>query len=497
VPAKLSGPPRAPTPPPFLVAIPSYDRADSIGEKTLSLLERQGLPPGRVFIFVANESERMRYASRLGAKWPNIVVGVPTLWRQRNFITNYFEEGAHVISMDDDVEDLYRLAPLPGAEPKRGEGVLEVLPPGALAELAADAWRKMHRGGVFLWSLNVSANTLFMHASQATLKLGLCNGFFWGCRNRRHEDLLLRYGDGHEDAERTLRYFARDGAVLRYQSICARTRCHGNSGGLQASMTAEERRDTERRGLESLCHEFPLYVVPKEETALGFKFRTSQCKVLEAEAVISVMQFRDANARNQLAMLEGGCWVGIRGHGAVSRGRLRRATPKGMLLSCSEGEEVEQIDPEEEDRREGTCSFLEVGVAEFYEAMRESQIFIVWLPQVSCEALQVEYREPSCQLKRLFSGSCGGAGVGVESLPARKPSSMRKRKQNSVMHENAPSRASACGDAGIAASEGEASLPGVVSNGGPSEATAAKPDACRALAGGGVGASSPMKRQRL
>lgn len=100
----------------------------------------------------------------------------------------------------------------------------------------------MLRGGIHLWSLNVSDNPFFMKEHRVTLRNGLCNGFFWGCLIQKDPKLLLRYGDGHEDVERTVRYFQRDGAVLRYREFCAKTRCKTNRGGLQSSLQSEQRR---------------------------------------------------------------------------------------------------------------------------------------------------------------------------------------------------------------------------------------------------------------
>jgi len=141
----------------FVVAVPSYRRETVIGDKTLALLTRQGIPEDRVYIFVADELERQRYVAQLGKRWPHIIVGTPTLWRQRNFITEYFTEGAHVVSLDDDVEELYRLQ----GDALNG-GALEPLHAGGLVDMIRDAWRKMHRLGIYLWSLNVSDNPYFM-----------------------------------------------------------------------------------------------------------------------------------------------------------------------------------------------------------------------------------------------------------------------------------------------------------------------------------------------
>merc|ERR1712232_241014 len=110
---------------------------------------------------------------------------------------------------------------------------------------------------IYLWSLNVSDNPYFMnneeHGCGVTLKNGLCNGFFWGCRIRKIPDLELCYGDGHEDIERTVRYLHLDNAVFRYRGFCAKTRCKTNAGGLQSSMSAKERLAEEQKSIQKLA----------------------------------------------------------------------------------------------------------------------------------------------------------------------------------------------------------------------------------------------------
>ena len=38
---------------------------------------------------------------------------------------------------------------------------------------------------------------------------------------RAVEDLVLSCGDGHEDVERSARFFRKDGLVIRYRFLCA------------------------------------------------------------------------------------------------------------------------------------------------------------------------------------------------------------------------------------------------------------------------------------
>jgi len=372
--------------PEFFVAVPSYGRANVIGEKTLALLERQGVPPERVYIFVADEGERYRYAQNLGRRWPNLVVGRPTLWRQRNFITEFFDEDSHVISMDDDVEDLFRLIP----EPDGSEGgELESLHAGALADLARDAWTKMGKCGAYLWSLNVSDNPFYMKKGRVTLKNGLCNGFFWGCRIRKTPKLSLRYGDGHEDIERTVRYFDLDGAVLRYREFCAKTRCKINSGGLQASMTRRERQAAEEDAIHKLAQEFWHLLVEVPGTILGVKFRIGAATVFGKHSMVSAMQFRDLAATDGLAHLEGACWGGVRSRSAGSSvaGTIKRSDAKGLRLEAC---------------LDGSACLLGPKVDEFYAALRDELVFIVWLPRPSCGVIGIPYQEIPENLHHLF-----------------------------------------------------------------------------------------------
>ena len=45
----------------------------------------------------------------------------------------------------------------------------------------------------------------------------MCNGYLYGFRARLDEDLQCKFMTATEDRERSVRYFAKDGIVLRYQ----------------------------------------------------------------------------------------------------------------------------------------------------------------------------------------------------------------------------------------------------------------------------------------
>ena len=80
----------------YHIAIPSFQRYDCV---TLSLLSEL---MERVTVFVADEDEYTKYRE----KHPdvNIVVGVKGIGKQRNFITNYYNNDDIIVSMDDDIQ---------------------------------------------------------------------------------------------------------------------------------------------------------------------------------------------------------------------------------------------------------------------------------------------------------------------------------------------------------------------------------------------------------
>lgn len=352
----------------FFIAIPSYEREKEIGHKTLALMTRHCISPQQVYIFVASSDQQERYRKELGSQWPHIVVGVPTLWRQRNFITNFFAEGSHVVSLDDDVEEFFRMR----GDPKKKDTKLEVLHAGGLRDIIQNARARMHSLGLFLWSLNVSDNPHFMKVAKVTLRNGLCNGFIWGCLVRKTPALELRHGDGHEDIERTLRYLDVDGQVFRYREFCAKTRCKTNKGGLQSSMSQAKRKDEEDNSIKLLVKEFPQYLMSLPGSKLGAKFidGSGYCSQF---SVMSCAEFRRCVARKQLSSLVGGRCVVIGARNYFHPCKVHVARPDlGMIgLKTDKGQR------------------LLTGTWEFHDAMGRGNIFVLWLPEESCVTLDI------------------------------------------------------------------------------------------------------------
>ena len=73
----------------WVVAIPSYQRANLIGGRALQTLQAGRVARERIYIFVADEAERAAYECALPREsYGKIVTGVKGLTAQRNFITD-------------------------------------------------------------------------------------------------------------------------------------------------------------------------------------------------------------------------------------------------------------------------------------------------------------------------------------------------------------------------------------------------------------------------
>jgi len=247
---------------PCKIVVPSYpygDRIHILRTHTLAFLERQGVPARSVFVVVADANESKKYRSVLGENGPRILIAQRGVVEARNWIVHHFPANTHVLSLDDDVQDVLCKTDH-NDEPYQ-------LPPGGLCALVHDAQEMMRRRGAFIWGLNSSSNprNLRQVVSQSN---GLINGHFYGFINRPDcPELLPSLGVAAEDCERSVRFFAKDHVVLRYAMYVANTTPYANLGGLQSFFVNHvERKEAENAHIARLQEKFPGYVrhVPKD-----------------------------------------------------------------------------------------------------------------------------------------------------------------------------------------------------------------------------------------
>lgn len=211
----------------YVIAIPSYKRVETLKDKTLALLEKYKIPAKKIYIFVANKEEEAAYKAGLEpGTYNKIVVGVPKIGPQRMFIMRYFPVGKALVQIDDDVSAFIEYDP----KSKRHERPLR-----DLDATIRRGFRLCKEVGCGCWGIYPTANGFFMkpgHTTDLRFLIGVMVGSF-----NPGPSFKLHCESFKEDYERTLKFYKRDGAVVRMNDVAPKTSYYTEKGG------AEEFRD--------------------------------------------------------------------------------------------------------------------------------------------------------------------------------------------------------------------------------------------------------------
>jgi len=203
----------------YVVAIPSYNRSEVIESKSLATLINGKVNPNKIYIFVANKEEYEKYKKIVDPKkYKKIVVGVKGISEQRKFIVKYFKQGQKVVSIDDDVEGLYR-----GSNNKMSEIK-------NIDEFIKNAFTILNKEGLYMWGVYPVRNPFFMKPNISTgLKfiIGVLRGFI----NRKSSDLEPSSKiKEKEDYHQSILYYLKDGGIIRFNDVAPKTKFHAEGG---------------------------------------------------------------------------------------------------------------------------------------------------------------------------------------------------------------------------------------------------------------------------
>ena len=234
----------------YVIAIPSYNRANSLKVHTLKVLEESLVDKSKIFIFVANDEEYLIYKDILPEY--KIIVGVLGLRDQRNFISNYFPQGFNIISIDDDIEKFYQ----------KKNGDLVVIED--LDSLFINGFLDIINNDLKLFGFYPVLNKLFMKetvSDDLRFIVGSCFGYI-------NSGIFTTITE-KDDYERSLLYYLRDGGVLRYNYISIKTKYYKNKGGLQSN-GYKDRYDRQVIAVQYLLDTYPEYVKRKKSFKSNF-----------------------------------------------------------------------------------------------------------------------------------------------------------------------------------------------------------------------------------
>lgn len=230
----------------YVVAIPSYNRPDAIVQKSLKTLSDGGVPSNVVHIFVANKAEEKRYKNAIPKEmYGKIVVGKIGITEQRKFIVNHYAENQAIVSIDDDVEGLFK---------KVSDKELKKI--SNVHKFFSDAFTTLKKENLYIWGIYPVHNPFFMK-NKTTTDLKFIIGTLYGFINRKTKTVQPSSQiKEKEDYEQSIKYFIKDGGVVRYNDVTIKAKKHA-PGGLGVT---EGRLDANRFAAEYLEKKYPGYV---------------------------------------------------------------------------------------------------------------------------------------------------------------------------------------------------------------------------------------------
>ena len=223
----------------YVIAIPSYNRAETLRDKTLAMLNSYDIPRARIHIFVADKEQAEIYKEVLPkSDYGRIVVAEKGLMQARNFITQYYPENKPIVSFDDDVTELEIL---------RDEKLVHL---SSLEKIIKEAFALCKENDLNLWGIYPIRNAFFMKDEYST-DLKFIIGHMHGVFNKHDRILTTTYKD---DYERTLLYATKDGGVIRLNNVVAKTKM-GAKGGLDTAVA--KRLEENKKASVMLMKKFP------------------------------------------------------------------------------------------------------------------------------------------------------------------------------------------------------------------------------------------------
>lgn len=192
---------------PFVVAIPSYHRADR--QDTLQYLREVGFSVQRVFLVVQTEEDWAAYQKY--KEWATTVhISASGIAQARNNILDYLS-GRPILMMDDDISQISRLT----------ENGLERV------EDFEETFQKLFDRGSTLFGIYPVHNDFFMSRTVSTkVTVNTVLGFPADNKLRFDSSLLAK-----EDIDLCARILDRGGNVIRYNYLAPKAKHRTNSGG--------------------------------------------------------------------------------------------------------------------------------------------------------------------------------------------------------------------------------------------------------------------------
>ena len=238
--------------------IPSLKRSTILKNRTLKLLEQHNVMPNEIYIFCVKEEVAKYYqdlTTSVGCPY-NIIAGKKGIAEQRNFISNYFDENEKIVTIDDDVEEIYSW-----------KSKKKIVPLKNLKKFIDKCFKIMDKEKTKCCGVYPVKNPFYMNDNYTT-NLKFCIGQF-RCFYNIKEIEASRTFNLLEDYEITLKYYLNYGKIIRFNNICLKANYASLCGGLN---NTDRRYITKTKEVEQFYNSFSIYCFIKDrETDKGPK----------------------------------------------------------------------------------------------------------------------------------------------------------------------------------------------------------------------------------
>lgn len=191
----------------YQIAIPTLSRSQLLKEQTIKTLEHHHISKSQITIFCIDD-EYEQYKNIFPNY--NIVVGHLGLIKQKEFIESYYPVYTNILYLDDDIQEI------------------DLDTYSNLDEFIQLAFTECRNKKSYIWSIYPVWNKFFRENNTLSTSLKFCIGAFTGIINRIDNPKITC--SHREDVERSIKYFMRDGIVLRYNNVGYKTKFY-NQGG--------------------------------------------------------------------------------------------------------------------------------------------------------------------------------------------------------------------------------------------------------------------------
>lgn len=233
---------------PYRVVIPSYQRPQRLVEQTLRTLRSKNVPLGLVDVFLHNSdphlAEYTELLEMLGVR--SIVTPARGIREQREAIVGFYPEGAKLVGMDDDIEEVIattgprwaNVFSLPDLD-KRFRSMFD------LCELE----------GLYVWGTAPVNNPFFMKewGAYPSIGLKLCMFTMFGWVNRPGHPVHTQTVQYKDEQEFSLRAWWYDGGALRADDMAVKTVFYADGGCTAAGRNWQQVEDS----VVSLMQQWP------------------------------------------------------------------------------------------------------------------------------------------------------------------------------------------------------------------------------------------------